>query len=141
MLNTTINAPTPQPNPNANAKNATSVLRVMGRWVGAGSCDICSSRVSRRKALPGGHRTPPTGGDLIQLTTKAEPLTAPYTATHSDRAHRLIARLSPTDQRHLRRILAHLAESLTETSAAEAKPLDLDHTPFRGNRAAPTKEP
>jgi uncharacterized protein len=41
VLNTTINAPTPQPNPNASAKNATSVLRVMGRAVGAGSCDLC----------------------------------------------------------------------------------------------------
>lgn len=62
-------------------------------------------------------------------------------AVHSDRAHRLFASLSSTDQRHLRRILAHLAETLTETSAAEGKPLDLDPTTFRGSRAAPTQEP
>jgi DNA-binding MarR family transcriptional regulator len=76
---------------------------------------------------------------LIELTDKGRAAHGAVYAAHSDRAHALFASLSPTDQRHLRRILARLAEALTETSAAEGKPLHLDPTTFRGNPAAPTK--
>ena len=78
---------------------------------------------------------------LIELTDKGRAAHGAVYATHSDRAHTLFASLSPADQRHLRRILARLAKALTETSAAEGKPLDLDPTTFRGNRPVPTKEP
>jgi hypothetical protein len=78
---------------------------------------------------------------LIELTDKGRAAHSAVYATHSDRAYALFASQSPTDQRHLRRILARLAEALTETSAAEGKLLDLDPTTFRENRAAPTKTP
>lgn len=68
---------------------------------------------------------------VIELTRRGEDIHRAVYAAHADRARALFATLKPTDQRHLKRILAHLAAALVETSAAEGKPLDLDPAIFR----------
>jgi DNA-binding MarR family transcriptional regulator len=78
---------------------------------------------------------------LIELTDKGRAAHRAVYATHADRAQTLFATLSQTDQRHLKRILARLADALTETSAAEGKSVDLDPAAFRKSHTAPPKEP
>jgi DNA-binding MarR family transcriptional regulator len=68
---------------------------------------------------------------LIELTDKGRTAHHAVYAAHADRAQALFATLSATDQRHLKRILALLADALTETSVAEGRPVDLDPATFR----------
>jgi DNA-binding MarR family transcriptional regulator len=68
---------------------------------------------------------------VIELTDDGRDVHRRVYATHADRATALFATLSATDQRHLARILARLAEGLAATSAAEGRPLDLDAAYFR----------
>lgn len=68
---------------------------------------------------------------LIELTAKGRAAHRAVYAAHADRAQALFATLSPTDQRHFKRILDLLAGALVETSLAEGKPVDLDPATFR----------
>lgn len=68
---------------------------------------------------------------VIELTKQGRDIHRAVYAAHADRAQALFATLNRTDQRHLRRILAHLADALVQTSVAEGKPLDLDPAAFR----------
>jgi DNA-binding MarR family transcriptional regulator len=70
---------------------------------------------------------------LIELTDKGRAAHHAVYAAHADRAQALFATLSATDQHHLKRILALLADALTETSGAEGRPADLDPATFRKN--------
>jgi DNA-binding MarR family transcriptional regulator len=70
---------------------------------------------------------------VIELTEQGRDIHRAVYAAHADRARALFATLKPTDQRHLKRILAHLADALVETSAAEGKPLHLDPGVFRNS--------
>ncbi len=67
---------------------------------------------------------------VIELTDAGQAAHRRVYARHADRAAALFAALSPADQRHLARILARLAKTLAETSAAERKPIDLDPAGF-----------
>jgi DNA-binding MarR family transcriptional regulator len=71
---------------------------------------------------------------IIELTEQGRAAHRGVYAAHADRAEALFATLSPTDQRHLGRILARLAEALAKTSAAEGRPLDLDPATFRAGQ-------
>jgi DNA-binding MarR family transcriptional regulator len=68
---------------------------------------------------------------LIELSHEGRDVYRAVYAGHADRAQGLFASLTPTDQRHLQRILARLADALVRTSLAEGKPLDLDPALFR----------
>jgi DNA-binding MarR family transcriptional regulator len=63
---------------------------------------------------------------VIELTKEGRNVHRAVYAAHADRAQALFASLTPTDQHHLQRILARLADALVHTSLAEGKPLDLD---------------
>jgi DNA-binding MarR family transcriptional regulator len=69
---------------------------------------------------------------IIQLTDKGREVHHAVYAAHADRTQALFAALSDRDQRHLRRILARLADALVEASTAEGRLLDLDPSTFRG---------
>jgi DNA-binding MarR family transcriptional regulator len=70
---------------------------------------------------------------LIELTDKGRAAHHAVYAAHADRAQALFATLSATDQRHLKRILAQLADALSATSVAEGRPVDRDPVTFRKN--------
>lgn len=76
---------------------------------------------------------------IIELTDAGHAVHRAVYAAHADRAAALFATLSVADQRHLARILHRLAESLSETSAAEGRRLDLDPAVFRTGPPAPTR--
>jgi DNA-binding MarR family transcriptional regulator len=69
---------------------------------------------------------------IIQLTDEGREVHHAVYAAHADRTQALFAALSDRDQRHLRRILARLADALVEASTAEGRLLDLDPSTFRG---------
>ncbi len=75
---------------------------------------------------------------IIELTDRGRAAHRGVYAAHSDRAAALFATLSPTDQRHLSRILTRLADALATTSAAEGAPVDIDPAAFRSPSAAAT---
>jgi DNA-binding MarR family transcriptional regulator len=77
---------------------------------------------------------------IIELTDAGHAAHRNVYATHADRAASFFAELPPSDQRHLTRILQRLAKILTETSAAEGKPVDLNPAMFRATRPSPGQE-
>jgi DNA-binding MarR family transcriptional regulator len=81
---------------------------------------------ARRVAHPTDRRA-----TLIELTDRGRAAHRGVYAAHADRAAALFASLTPTDQRHLSRILTRLADALATTSAAEGTPIDLDPAAFR----------
>jgi hypothetical protein len=68
---------------------------------------------------------------IIELTDRGRAAHRGVYAAHADRAAALFATLTPTDRRHLTRILTRLADALAATSAAEGTPVDLDPAAFR----------
>jgi DNA-binding MarR family transcriptional regulator len=77
---------------------------------------------------------------IIELTDRGRAAHRDVYAAHADRAAALFAALTPTDQRHLGRILTRLADALTTTSAAEGTPLDLDPAAFRTGPPRPRRD-
>jgi DNA-binding MarR family transcriptional regulator len=79
---------------------------------------------------------------VIELTAAGHAAHRRVYARHADRAAALFAALPHSDQQHLGRILARLAETLAATSAAEGRPIDLDPSGFRvGPRSVPKRNP
>jgi len=72
---------------------------------------------------------------IIELTEEGLAAYRGVYAAHADRAEALFATLSATDRRYLTRILGHLAAALSNSSAAEGRPIDLDPAVFRTNPA------